>query len=163
MNSLEAKLFNVLEPVAEDIGFELVKVTLSGSNRKVLNIAIDKNGEESVNIRDCKNASNNFSAVLDVEDLIEGKYFLEVSSAGIERPLVRIKDYETFSGREVDIKLIKPINDKKKYSGNLHGLDKEKVILKISESEKIEIDFSNIKSAKLIFTDEMFKQSLKKK
>lgn len=164
MNNLEKKIFDLLEPVAENIGMEIVKVTLSGSSRKILEILVDKiEIDSSVTISDCRNASNNFSAILDVEDMVDGKYYLEVSSAGIERPLVKISDYEKFKNREAKINLLKAIEEKKKYKGEIQGTEGDIILLKISEEEILKIDFADIRSAHLIFTEEMFKKSLSKK
>ena len=93
---------------------------------------------------------------------IEGKYFLEVSSAGVERPLVKITDFEKFAGREVKIRLKAAFNGNLTYKGQLLGVEEEKVRLK-SKNIEISFDYGNIKNAKLVLTDDMFRALLNKK
>jgi len=161
LSSLEQKIYDVLEPVAKSIGYEIVKVMMQGSNRKVLDIAIDKLDGASVTIRDCKTASNNFSATLDVEDIISDRYYLEVGSAGVERPLVKLADFDRFLGREITLKTHKAIDDVKKFQGTIESNKDGVIELKIKEG-LISLEYSNIKSANLVFTEEMFRKVLKK-
>lgn len=167
---MEQQIVDIINETIEDFGFELVKVTMSGGERKILEIVIDKQGEGSVNLGDCRRVSRDVSAVLDVENIISGKYFLEVSSAGAERPLVKITDYQKFSGRVVKIHLKQPIADKFKYKGSVIDVQGNLISLELTDNYKnksndkeiIEIDFDNIKRANLVFTDEMFKKIMNK-
>jgi ribosome maturation factor RimP len=90
---MEEKIRLLLEPVIDSLGLELVKLSFQGGNRKVLEILIDRKDGNKVQVKDCREVSKNVSAILDVEDIIKDKYFLEVASAGIERPLVILKDF----------------------------------------------------------------------
>lgn len=162
LSSIEKRILEVLEPISKALGIEIVKIKFSGSNRKVLDIAIDKIDGNSVTIKDCREASNNFSAILDVEDIINDKYYLEVGSAGVERPLIKIEDFSRFKGREVVIKLHKPYGESKKFQCKIIGVKDEKVELSLKNNEIVEFEYSNIKGANLVFTDEMFRQSLAK-
>lgn len=167
---MEQQIIDAITETIEDFGFELVKVSLSGGERKILEVVIDKPGEGGVSIGDCKKVSRDISAVLDVENIISGKYYLEVSSAGAERPLVKITDYEKFAGRVIKIHLKQAISEKLKYKGTIQKLEGDTVFLEISGDvvEKanlpkiLEIDFNNIKRANLVFTDEMFKKIMNK-
>ncbi len=163
LSTLEQKIWKILEPVADNLGYDIVKISMQGSNRKVLDIAIDKKDGTSITIRDCKNASNNFSAILDVEEVIADRYYLEVGSSGVERPLVRLQDFDRFVGRVISLKTHKAINDAKKFQGEILGRKDEMIEVKTSSGEKMEFEFSNIKSANLVFTEEMFRQSLSQK
>lgn len=162
LSNIEKRIFDALEPISKNLGIEIVKIKFSGSNRKVLDIAIDKLDGSSVTIKDCRDASNNFSAVLDVEEIIPDKYYLEVGSAGVERPLVKIEDFIRFAGKEIVIKLHKAHEESKKFQGKILNVENEKIKLSLKNNEIIEFEYSNIKGANLIFTDEMFRQSLSK-
>ena len=162
LSNLEQKIFDVLSPVADSIGYDIVKVRFDGSARKVLDISIDKLDMSPVTIADCRNASNNFSAVLDVEEIIPDRYFLEVGSAGVERPLVKEKDFEKFQGREISVKLHKALNDTKRFNGKNLGLKDAVLTILLKSGDELKLDYENVKSANLVFTDEMFRESLSK-
>jgi ribosome maturation factor RimP len=162
MNSTEKKIYDLLEECANSLGFDIVKIIVSGSPRKVLDIAIDKIEEGSVTIADCKRASNNFSAILDVEDVIEGKYYLEVGSAGVERPLVKLSDYEKFKNRQITLKLHKALEEQKRFNCTIEKIESENITFKTLESKIFTTEYENIKSAHLVFTEEMFRESLSK-
>ncbi len=163
LSTLEQKIWNILEPVAANLGYDIVKISMQGSNRKVLDIAIDKKDGSAVTIKDCKTASNNFSAILDVEEVIPDRYYLEVGSSGVERPLVKLEDFDRFAGRLISIKTHRPINEAKKFQGEILSRNGEVIELKIPSGEIMKFEYENIKSANLVFTDEMFRQSLAQK
>jgi ribosome maturation factor RimP len=96
---MEEKIRPLIESVIDDLGLDLVKVSFQGGSRKVLEILIDRKDGNKVQVKDCREVSKNVSAILDVEDIIKDKYFLEVASAGVERPLVKLQDFERFLGR----------------------------------------------------------------
>jgi ribosome maturation factor RimP len=162
LSSTEQKIYDVLEPVAKGLGYEIVKISLVGSNRKVLDIAIDRLDGQGVTIANCRNASNNFSAILDVEEIIPDRYYLEVGSAGVERPLVRIEDFSRFAGKKITLKLHNLFNDSKKMQCDLLGLEDNKIKIKLKNGDIALFDYDEIKGANLVFTDEMFRESLKK-
>jgi ribosome maturation factor RimP len=91
---MEQRVTNLIESTVTTLGFDIVKVIIHGTSTKVVEILIERIDGEKVQVNDCQIVSRNISAVLDVEDIIPGKYFLEVSSAGVERPLVKITDFE---------------------------------------------------------------------
>ncbi len=159
---IEDKIKELIEDTLNDIGLELVKVSFHGGERKNLEVLIDKLDGKKVNIEDCRNASKNISAILDVEDVIQDKYFLEVSSAGIERPLVKFQDFERFIGRDVKIRLKEPRNNNTNFKGKLLDASNDNIFIK-SKNITLEFAYNDIKSANLILTDEMFKQLLTKK
>ena len=159
---MESKVAGLIESTINSLGFELVKVTIHGSGRKIVEILIERLDEEKVQVGDCQLVSRNISAVLDVEDCISDKYFLEVSSTGLERPLVKRKDFERFVGREIKIRLKSAWNGNLTYTGTLLGMEEDKVRL---QAKNIELAFAeeDIKKANLIFTEEMFRALLNKK
>lgn len=159
---MENKISELIEDTINSLGFELVKVTIHGSGRKIVEILIERLDGGKVEVGDCQKVSRNISAILDVEDCISDKYFLEVSSTGLERPLVKSKDFEKFAGRQVKIRLKSALNERLTYTGVLLGLDDDKVKLD-AEGVEILFDLDSIKRSNLVFTDEMFRALLKKK
>lgn len=162
MQTIEQQIINTIQDNLKDLGFDLVKVTLKGSNHKVLEVLIDRLDGNKVNIVDCRNVSRNISALLDVEDIISDKYFLEVCSAGIERPLIKFEDYTRFVGREASIKLKELLNGRTRYQGKIVKAEDNKIHLH-NNGEDIVLAFDMIKKASLVLTDEMFRNLMNKK
>lgn len=159
---MEQRVTSLIESTVTTLGFDVVKVIIHGTSTKIVEILIERIDGEKVQVNDCQVVSKNISAMLDVEDIISGKYFLEVSSAGVERPLVKITDFDKFAGREVKIRLKAAFNGNLTYKGQLLGVEGEKVKLK-SKNIEMFFDYSNIKNAKLVLTDDMFRALLNKK
>lgn len=162
MQTIEQQIIDAVQDNLKDIGFDLVKVTLKGSTHKVLEILIDRLDGKKVTIIDCRNSSRIISALLDVEDIISDKYFLEVSSAGIERPLIKFEDYTRFLGREATIKLKELLNGQTRYQGKIVKAEDNKIHLN-NHGEDIVFSFDMIKKASLVLTDEMFRNLMNKK
>jgi len=136
-------------PILGDEGLELVDVEFQREKQGwVLRVYIDKPG--GVTLDDCTDISYQLSAVLDVEDLIDTSYTLEVSSPGLTRPLKELSDYERYKGQLVKIKTYKPIDGKKVFRGKLIGLENEIVKIKNEKGEH-EIPFESIAKANLNF------------
>ena len=161
ISPIEEKICNIALHALNNLGYNIVQAKLTGLKPQRLEILIEKLDGSNVTVSDCRTASKNISTLLDVEDVISDKYFLEVSSAGIERPLVTLEDFSKFAGKEISLKLYKALNDKKKFQGKLEGVEEENVILNVN-NEKIKLAYADIKGANIVFTDEMFKESLKK-
>ena len=159
---MEGKISELVENTINALGFELVKVTIHGAKTKIVEILIERQDGEKIGVGDCQLVSRNISAVLDVEDIISSKYFLEVSSTSLERPLVKLEDFVRFSGREIKIRLKTAFNGNLTYKGILLGLEDRKVSLK-SKNVELLFDYDNIKRANLVFTEEMFRALLNKK
>jgi ribosome maturation factor RimP len=151
---LEDRLRGMIEPSLADMGYELVRVKMIGTTRRTLQIMAERSDEKAMSVEDCADISRQVSALLDVEDPIPGAYVLEVSSPGIDRPLVRAKDFERFAGFEVKLETALPIEGRKKFRGKLLGLDGETVRVK-DEKGEVGLPFSAIANAKLVMTDEL--------
>ncbi len=141
------------DKVAADLGYELVEVEYCKEGPDwVLRCTIDK--ESGIGIDDCQRFSESLERVLDETDPIPGKYLLEVSSPGIERPLKKAADFSRFAGRMVEVKLVKAVNNQKTYRGVLLGISgdgsEQKVRLKVNDSNIIEIPRNEIAKAKLM-------------
>jgi ribosome maturation factor RimP len=161
---IETKIFNLLEKTINLLGFDLVLVNLIGSGAKTLRVVIDGKNGVRLTVENCQDVSKAISPLLDVEDVVSGKYVLEVCSAGVERPLVKQDDYLRFVGRVILVKLHHTIDGSKKYEGKLCGFENNQIVLEINNgknaTDKI-IPLESVKSANLVLTDEMFKAILK--
>lgn len=157
---MEDKIIELIEDPLSDLGLEVVKLTFQGGSRKVLEVLIDRKDGQKVKVQDCSEASKTISAILDVEDVIKDKYFLEIASAGVERPLVKLQDYERFVGMEIKIKLKEPHNNNSSFKGKLLGIEDGKISLG-SKNVILNFAYDNIKGANLVLTDEMFRKLLK--
>lgn len=155
-------LKQIIEPVLEDMGYDLVRVLLHGTKRKTLQIMTERKDGKDMTVNDCSNISRNLSAVLDVEDPIEEPYALEISSPGLDRPLVRLKDFERYSGFEARIEMIDFVDERKRFRGKLLGISSDKTVRMEFEGKEIELPFDGIGKAKLMLTDELITASLKK-
>lgn len=148
------------------MGFNIVRLRFLGGSTtptKILEILIEKLAEdERVTISDCAKVSRHISALMDVEDIITTKYNLEVASAGIERPLVTEADFKKFAGKVVAIKLHNAVENTKKYQGVLETIDENKIIkVSVGKDKVMDFAFDNIKDAKLVLTDELFRKIVK--
>ena len=159
---MEKKITNLIEDTINALGFDLVKVIVRGVATKTVEILIDSKEDRQIQVGDCQLVSKNISPILDVEDAIPGKYFLEISSAGVERPLTKIADYQKFVGREIKIRLKEALNNNLSFKGKLLQVENENIKIQ-SKNVELSFIFDNIKSGKLVMTDEMFKKALNKK
>lgn len=139
----------IAERVASSEGLELVDVEFVGRGPgAVLRIYLDKPG--GITIQDCQNVSHQVSTILDVEDVIERSYTLEVSSPGLDRKLVKPADYERFAGKLVKVALKGPRNGPKRYRGRLMGIENGKVKIDTGGGELAEFDLGDIEKANLV-------------
>ncbi len=135
------------------MGFELVQVQMVGGRLQVM---IERADGGELIVDQCADASHAISALLDVADPISSSYVLEVSSPGIDRPLVRRKDFERFSGFEARIEMTKPIAGRRRFRGRLLGIDGEAVKIDVADGEVL-LPMDLIKRAKLVLTDELIR------
>ncbi|VDS07149.1 Ribosome maturation factor RimP [Paracoccus haematequi] len=167
--AIDRRLAEIIAPVIEDLGFELVRIRLQGGKTATLQIMADR-PEGGINVDDCGDISVAVSATLDVEDPLEDAYHLEVSSPGIDRPLTRIKDFETFEGYEARLETNQPIDGRKRFKGVLAGVERgeggDEVLLNIEEAGEIQtigLQFDWLSDAKLVLTDELIREMLRQK
>ena len=139
----------VTEPIIEASGMELIKVEmLTKEKGRILRLYIDKEG--GVNLDDCVKISRQINPVLDVEDIIHGSYVLEVSSPGLDRPLVREKDFLKYKGKLVKIQIKEPIDNRRNYKGKIVDVKEGILILSMEEGKTAELPLFLIVKAKLI-------------
>lgn len=156
---LEARISRIVEPVANDLGFALVRVKITPENGCTLQIMAEDAGGRFT-ITDCETLSKDLSPVLDVEDPIDREYHLEVSSPGIDRPLVRKRDYERFIGHEAKVELSDMINGRKRFRGDIFAVDDESVTIRLPDAPggtdpDHKLSFADIAEAKLVMTDKL--------
>ena len=155
------RLFELLLPVVEATGFELVRVRVTGSKTKTLQVMAER-ADKTMSANDCAKLSRALSPILEENDPIEGNYVLEVSSPGIDRPLVRQKDFEDWQGWPAKLELDRMVEGRKRFQGVVAGMDDGNVAFDIEgEDETALFPFGWITSAKLILTDELIRESLK--
>ncbi|WP_369755443.1 MULTISPECIES: ribosome maturation factor RimP [Falsihalocynthiibacter] len=151
----------MIQPVIEDLGYELVRVRLMGGDEKTLQIMAQK-ADGSMEVDDCAKVSTEVSATLDVEDPIDGVYALEVSSPGIDRPLTRLKDFDLWNGYEAKLELTDAIDGRRRFKGILAGTADGEVLITVTEGT-IGLKFEWLADAKLILTDELITEMLKQR
>jgi len=152
--ALSQTIERIITPTVEGMGYELVRLTVSGGHRKTLQVMAERKDGLNMSLDDCALLSRAVSAVLDVEDPIEGAYSLEVSSPGIDRPLVRAKDYQRFAGFEAKLETRAPIDGRKRFKGRLKGLDGAAVKIDV-EGAELALPLEEIEKAKLVLTDDL--------
>jgi ribosome maturation factor RimP len=159
--AIDRRLADIVAPVIEGMGFELVRIRLMGGNTKTLQVMADR-PDGGIDVDDCGRISTALSATLDVEDPIEDAYNLEVSSPGIDRPLTRLKDFEQWAGYEARIETSEMIDGRKRFKGNLAGTEGDEVLIEIEEGT-IGLKFDWLADAKLVLTDDLIAEMLRQK
>lgn len=147
-------------PSIEGLGYELVRVRLTGGGVPTLQVMAERKDRREMSVDDCAEISRLISAVLDVEDPIPGSYTLEVSSPGLDRPLVRAGDYERFAGFEVRVETRRPIAGRKRFRGRLVGRRGEDVVVAIGDVEHA-FPFDEVLRGKLVLTDALIADAMK--
>ena len=161
--AIDRRLAEIVGPVIEDMGFELVRVRLMGGKTNTLQIMAER-PEGGIEVDQCADISTAVSALLDVEDPLVDQYVLEVSSPGIDRPLTRMKDFETFEGYEAKLETADMVAGRKRFKGELAGTEDDEVLINIEEHGEtvtVGLKFDWLADAKLVLTDDLIKEMLK--
>ncbi len=151
---VEDRVEALIAPVAGELGFNIVRIRLSGEKRHRLQVMIERRDGKPMVVDDCAKMSRAVSPVLDMEDPVASAYSLEVSSPGIDRPLVKPADFERFKGYEARIETTDLIGGRKKFRGRLAGVEGCGVRLEMNGAT-ISLPFDGIRRAKLELTDEL--------
>ncbi|MFM2389779.1 MAG: hypothetical protein RLZZ437_1334 [Pseudomonadota bacterium] len=159
--AIDRRLADIVGPVIEGMGFELVRIRLMGGKTRTLQIMADK-AEGGINVDDCGEISTAVSLVLDVEDPVEDQYILEVSSPGIDRPLTRLKDFDIWQGWEARIETTELIDGRRRFKGTLAGVEGDEVLIEIEEGT-VGLKFEWLSDAKLILTEELISEMLRQR
>ena len=148
------EIARIIEPSLEAMGYRVVRITFIGARGATLQIMAERADEAPMSVDDCAQISRSVSALLDVADPIAGAYTLEVSSPGIDRPLVRPEDYERFAGFEAKVELARPLDGRKRFRGRLLGRTASGARL-LAEAGEVILPFETIQRAKLVLNDEL--------
>ena len=151
---LPRRIERLLAPSLEAMGYEIVRVHLSGGRNPTVQVMAERLDRKPMKVDDCAVISRTASALLDVEDPVDGAYTLEVSSPGIDRPLVRPQDFERFAGCEVRAETSAPIAGRRRFRGRLLGMEGGRVRIAL-EDGTAELPYEAIQKARLVLTDEL--------
>lgn len=165
-SGVEAKVAAILEPEIEDLGYRLVRVKLSNINGSTLQIMAER-PDGTMNVAGCEEVSRAISPILDIEDPIQQAYHLEISSPGIDRPMVRLSDFETWVGHTTKLETHQIVNGRKRYKGLILSVEGKKITFRrdaVAEGEdpNFVLAIDEIKDAKLVMTDELITEALKR-
>ncbi|WP_165183880.1 ribosome maturation factor RimP [Caulobacter soli] len=158
-------LVELLDPVAESVGYEIVRLRLmGGAEQRRLQIMAER-PDGDMNVEDCAKLSRAISEIMDAADPISGEYTLEVSSPGVDRPLTRLKDFDTYAGLEVRIELDRVAEGRKRFKGELAGVEDDQVGLNLEgeDDTTVYFPFEWIVDAKLVLNDELMKRGAKQR
>jgi len=162
---LAAKLAGLVEPTVVDLGFRLVRITITGREGQTVQIMAER-PDGTMTIDDCETISRNLSPLLDANDIVAGAYRLEVSSPGIDRPLVRPSDFEDWSGYEARVEMREPVAGRKRFRGIIEGYEEGELRIECDLGELgrqvIGLPVAGIGEAKLMLTDDLIRESLRR-
>lgn len=156
-SGIAKRVASLIEPVLDEMGYRLVRIRMTGTDGATLQIMADR-ADRAVTIEDCELISRSISPLLDVEDPLPDAYHLEVSTPGIDRPLVRPSDFERWAGHEAKVEMAEMIGEQKRFRGELEGFEDGEVRLfydrpDTGERVLIGLPFDRISQAKLVLTD----------
>lgn len=160
---LASDLAQLVEPVLDSLGFRLVRIEVSGRDGKTVQIMAER-PDGSMTIDDCEAVSRAVSPLLDVQDIVSEAYRLEISSPGIDRPLVRPSDFVDWAGSEAKVELRAPIEGRKRFRGRLEGFEDGEVLIETDLGDEgrkiIGLAVGLVASARLVLTDELIREAL---
>ena len=151
---LPGRIERMIAPAIEALGYRLVRVLLSGARQPRLQVMAERRDGKAMGVDDCAGISFEVSAILDVEDPFDDAYTLEVSSPGVDRPLVTGQDFERFAGFEARVDTGRPIGGRKRFRGRLIGLRDGNVRIMV-DGATLDLPYPDIQRAKLVLTDDL--------
>lgn len=164
-SGMESQVADLIEPALVDLGFRLVRVRIMGREEQTLQIMAER-GDGSLTIEDCTEISRQLSPLLDVHDPISGKYNLEVSSPGIDRPLVRPSDFDDWAGYEAKVELHEMLDGRKRFRGIIEGYTDGELRLEVNLDQiglqVLGLPVNMISDARLVLTDDLVRESLRR-
>ena len=162
-SGLAAELAALVEPALEDLGFRLVRVHVAGGDTRTVQIMAER-PDGTISVDDCETISRQISPLIDVRDPIPGAWRLEISSPGIDRPLVRPSDFEDWAGYDAKVELTEPVDGRKRFKGRLEGFEdgEARIEVDLGEAGRAVLGFpiALVKDAKLVLTDELIREAL---
>lgn len=163
--SMDRRMAEIITPSIEALGFEVVRIRVMGGKTNTLQVMAER-PEGGIEVDECGQISNAISVLLDVEDPLEESYALEVSSPGIDRPLTRLKDFETYEGYEAKIETTELFDGRRRFKGVLAGVEGEEVLMNLEEGDEtvtVGLNFERLSDAKLVLTEDLIKEMLKQR
>jgi len=155
LSQQEKTILNLIEPVADGLGMEIVRVRLMGGNRPILQVMAEKAGGAPTNVEDCADLSHGISPVLEAADPISDPYRLEVSTPGIDRPLTRPGDFGRWTGHLAKVELAMPINGRRRFQGIIQREDENGVAIELDDESELVAHVHDMTKASLVLTDEL--------
>jgi ribosome maturation factor RimP len=152
--SEKLKIEELITPIINSLGYDLVRVQILDEGTKTLQIMVDRLDEANLTVDDCSVISKEISVIIDINDPIGENYLLEVSSPGIDRPLLRFKDFEKYAGFHARVDMSIALEGRKKFKGKLTGIEGDNIRIKVKEETYL-LPFSKIEKAKLTLTQEL--------
>ncbi|WP_018148535.1 ribosome maturation factor RimP [Henriciella marina] len=155
LSQQEKTILALIDPVAEGLGMEIVRVRLMGGNRPILQIMAEKAGGAPTDVEDCANLSHGISPVLEAADPISDPFRLEVSTPGIDRPLTRKGDFGRWAGHLAKVELAMPISGRRRFQGIIQREDDRGVAIELDDESELVAQVEDMSKASLILTDEL--------
>jgi ribosome maturation factor RimP len=151
----EDRILAMADPLATELGLEIVRIRIMGGKRPRLQIMIEKAGGAPTDVEDCATFSRNLSPILEAEDPISEAYRLEVSTPGIDRPLTRVGDFGRWVGHLAKIELTMPLDGRRRFQGIIQGEDEAGVAIELDDESQLVAQVHEMSKASLILTDEL--------
>jgi len=161
-NPVEERVIALAEPTAQNLGYRLVRVRVSGNRRKRLQIMAERMSDGDMGIDDCTKLSRALSALFDAQDPMPDEYDLEVSSPGIDRPLLRIEDFVRFVGHEAKLETMAMIEGRRRFKGVITAAHDDEVAMRMPEGDAIVFKLANVLDARLVLTDRLIEEDLRR-
>jgi ribosome maturation factor RimP len=161
---LEARVARIAEPVVEGLGFRLVRVRISGRDGLTVQVMAERPADGMIDVEECAEISRELSPALDVADPVERAYHLEVSSPGIDRPLVRQSDFQRALGHEVKIEMAVLVDGRRRFRGPILGVENGAAVIGIegeNGTERVALAIEDMAEARLVLTDALIRESLR--
>ncbi|KPQ12760.1 MAG: ribosome maturation factor RimP [Saliniramus fredricksonii] len=165
-SGVAARVAAIVEPVIVDLGYRLVRVRVTGTNGCTVQIMAER-PDGTMSVSDCETVSHAVSPALDVDDPIDRAYHLEISSPGIDRPLVRPQDFTRWAGYEAKIEMAVPIEGRKRYRGMIEGAEGAIALIRLPDAPEgtdplARLPIGDIGEARLVLTDDLIRESLRR-
>lgn len=159
---MDARILGVADPVADDMGYNIVRIRVMSSKRSTVQIMAERKSDGQMGVDDCASLSRALSSALEVDDPLRDAYVLEVSSPGLDRPLTSLEDFKTYEGHLARLELDRMIEGRKRFRGVLAGIDGQHVDIDLdNEEDTAQIPFEWISEAKLLITDKLIEAGQK--
>ncbi len=146
----------LLEPSLDAMGYDLIRVVLGGAGRRTLQVMVERQDRAGMTVEHCAEVSHAVSAILDVEDPIEGAYDLEVSSPGLDRPLTRLDHFHRFRGLDVRLEMVEPVAGQRRFKGRIADAQETAMggtVTLATDTDLVELPYVGVRKAKLVMND----------